>query len=184
MTTQPTSPSGPLPGMRGTDHIGFTVPDLDEADAFLVGVLGAERVLEQPGFKDDHGSMMADQLGVAERAEIVRFNFYRLGFGANFEVFEYKVADQDHAMPLNSDLGGHHIGIYVDDIDTAVTYLREAGVRVMGDIVPSGGGSTGNRWIYFLAPWGMQFELVSYPNGKKYEQETSMRLWDPVKPAR
>jgi hypothetical protein len=24
-----------LPGLRGTDHIGFTVPDLDEADHFF-----------------------------------------------------------------------------------------------------------------------------------------------------
>ena len=27
----------------------------------------------------------------------------------------------------------------------------------------------GKRWIYFLAPWGMQFELVSYPDGKAWE---------------
>ena len=25
-----------LPGLRGTDHIGFTVPDIDEAVAFFV----------------------------------------------------------------------------------------------------------------------------------------------------
>jgi catechol 2,3-dioxygenase-like lactoylglutathione lyase family enzyme len=31
-----------LPGMTGVDHIGFTVPDLDEARTFLVDVLGCE----------------------------------------------------------------------------------------------------------------------------------------------
>ena len=30
-----------IPGLRGSDHIGITVPDLDEAENFLVEVLGA-----------------------------------------------------------------------------------------------------------------------------------------------
>jgi catechol 2,3-dioxygenase-like lactoylglutathione lyase family enzyme len=33
-----------MPGMRGIDHVGFTVPDLDEAERFLVDVLGAEPI--------------------------------------------------------------------------------------------------------------------------------------------
>ena len=35
-------------------------------------------------------------------------------------------------------------------------------------------------WIYFLTPWGMQLELVSFPNGKGYEMETTVRLWHPA----
>jgi hypothetical protein len=30
------------------------------------------------------------------------------------------------------------------------------------------GPHLGQRWIYFLAPWGMQFELVSYPHGRAF----------------
>jgi hypothetical protein len=30
----------------------------------------------------------------------------------------------------------------------------------------------------------MQFELVSYPNGKGYEEDTHKRLWHPAYPAR
>ena len=37
-----TTASMGLPGLRRLDHIGFTVPDLDEATAFLVDVLGCE----------------------------------------------------------------------------------------------------------------------------------------------
>ena len=33
-----------LPGLVGTDHIGFTVPDLDEAHDFFVRVVGCEPV--------------------------------------------------------------------------------------------------------------------------------------------
>ncbi|MFV0253955.1 MAG: VOC family protein [Beutenbergiaceae bacterium] len=171
-----------LPGARGSDHIGFTVPNLDEADDFLVNVLGATRVLEQPGFRDEHGETMSVQLGVPARAGIRRFNFYRMGYGSNYEVFEYDVADQAEQVPLNSDVGGHHIGIYVDDIDAAVAYLRDRGIDVMGQIVPSGGGSAGNRWIYFRAPWGLQFELVSFPAGKAYEQDADVLLWNAAQP--
>jgi hypothetical protein len=38
-------------------------------------------------------------------------------------------------------------------------------------------------WIYFLSPWGMQFEPVSFPHGKAYENETDLRLWHPADPA-
>ena len=35
-----------MPGMRGADHIGFTVPDLDAAVKFLVEVLGCTEIYE------------------------------------------------------------------------------------------------------------------------------------------
>lgn len=31
-----------IPGLRGTDHIGFTVPDLEQAVDFFVNVIGCE----------------------------------------------------------------------------------------------------------------------------------------------
>ena len=70
--------------------------------------------------------------------------------------------------PRNSDVGGHHVALYVDDLDAAVAYLREQGVRVLGRADGELGAHEGQRWVYFLAPWGMQFELVSYPDGKAY----------------
>ncbi len=38
------SPANPfvVPGLRGIEHIAFTVPDLDEAVNFFVDVLGCE----------------------------------------------------------------------------------------------------------------------------------------------
>ena len=65
--------------------------------------------------------------------------------------------------PRNSDVGGHHVALYVDDLDAAVAYLREQGVRVLGEPTASRGAHEGQRWVYFLAPWGMQFELVQLP---------------------
>ena len=50
-------------------------------------------------------------------------------------------------------------------------YLRERGVEVLGDPTVSRGASEGQRWVYFLSPWGMQFELVSYPGGKAFDHD-------------
>jgi catechol 2,3-dioxygenase-like lactoylglutathione lyase family enzyme len=85
-----------------------------------------------------------------------------------FEVFSYEAPDQATTPPRNSDVGGHHVALYVDDIDAAVAHLHEHGVRVLGEPTASSGAHEGQRWIYFLSPWGMQFELVSYPHGKAW----------------
>lgn len=171
-----------LPGLRGSDHIGVTVPDLDEAEAFLVGVLGAEPVYTLPG-RAGEGDWMTRQLGVHPRTRIREIRFYRLGMGTNLEVFAYDAADGQAPPPRNSDIGGHHLALYVDDLDAAVAHLHAHGVDVMGEPVVSGAASAGQRWIYFRAPWGMQFELVSYPDGKAYERDATTLLWHPARPA-
>ena len=76
--------------------------------------------------------------------------------------------------PRNSDVGGHHVALYVDDLDVAVDHLRAHDVRVFDGPTASRGPAAGNRWIYFLSPWGMQFELVSYPDGKAYDREQAL----------
>lgn len=171
-----------LPGLRGTDHIGFTVPNLDEADDFFVRVIGCERVYSLGPFMRDSGDWMKAQLGVHPRTVMRRLNFYRCGFGTNFEVFEYEPADEQREQPRNSDLGGHHLAFYVDDFDAALDHLRDEGIEVMGDPVDSANASLGQRWVYFRAPWGMQFELVSYPQGKAYEAGATTLLWHPANP--
>jgi len=168
--------------MRGADHLGVTVPDLDEAERFLVDVLGAEPVYTL-GAKRADDDWMTTQLGVHPRTVIREIRFYRLGHGTNLEVFQYDAADGQAGPPRNSDIGGHHLALYVDDLEAAVAHLRAHGVEVMGEPVASAGASAGQRWIYFRSPWGMQFELVSFPDGKAYESGAATRLWHPAHPA-
>jgi catechol 2,3-dioxygenase-like lactoylglutathione lyase family enzyme len=173
-----------LPGLRGGDHVGVTVPDLDAATRFLVDVLGAEQFYDLGPFAatDD---WMTVHLGVHPDARVKRLRFFRLGAGLNLEVFEYSAPDQRTEPPLNSDVGGHHLALYVDDIGAAVAYLRAHGVEVMGEpTVRTSGPSGGQSWVYFRAPWGLQFELVSYPAGKAYESDFDRKLWDPRHPSR
>ncbi len=176
-------PAKGLPGLRGTDHIGFTVPDLDQAVDFFVNVIGCEAFYDLGPFEFDD-DWMARQLNVHPRTVMRRLKFLRCKHGSNFEIFEYESPDQNKTQPKNSDIGGHHLAFYVDDMDAAVAYLKANGVRILGEpVVRSLGPSAGQTWLYFLSPWGMQLELVSYPGGKGYEKETPGRLWHPARPA-
>jgi hypothetical protein len=69
-------------------------------------------------------------------------------------------------------------------MDAAVAYLRAQEVRLLAGPVASRNASAGQRWQYFLSPWGMQFELVSFPAGKAYESGAAVKLWHPGDPAR
>jgi glyoxylase I family protein len=160
-----------IPGLRRLDHVGFTVPDLEEASRFLVDVLGCEYLYSLGPFQADD-DWMTEHLNVHPRSVMRENRFFRCGQQAIFEVFQYSAPDQRNAIPRNSDVGGHHVALYVDDLDSAVAYLHERGVTVLKGPTASIGPAEGNRWIYFLSPWGMQFELVSYPNGKAFDRGT------------
>jgi catechol 2,3-dioxygenase-like lactoylglutathione lyase family enzyme len=172
-----------LPGLRGTEHIGFTVPDLEQATTFFVDVIGCEFLFELGPFvaEDD---WMATHLNVHPRTVMRRLRFLRCKHGSNFEIFQYEAPDQNRFQQKNSDIGGHHLAFYVDDFDLALQYLKEKSVRLLGEpTVRTCGPNAGQIWIYFLSPWGMQLELVSFPNGKGYEKQMKERLWHPAKPA-
>jgi glyoxylase I family protein len=162
-----------IPGLARLDHIGFTVPDLEAAHAWLVDVLGCEYMYSLGPFaaEDD---WMTEHLNVDPRTVMRQLRFFRCGGEAVFEVFEYEAPERSSTVPRNSDIGGHHVALYVDDLDVAIAYLRESGVRVFGDPTASRGASEGQRWVYFLSPWGMQFELVSYPHGKAFDHNPSI----------
>ncbi len=171
-----------IPGLRGVDHLGVTVPDLDEAERFFVDVLGAVHIYTL-GSKQADDDWMLSHLGVHPRTVISEIRFYRLGNGTNFELFKYDSAEGQAAEPKNSDIGGHHVALYVDDMDAAIEHLRGHRVEIMGDPTASKQAAEGQRWLYFRSPWGMQFELVSYPEGKAYEKDAVVRLWHPARPA-
>ncbi|MGW4057717.1 VOC family protein [Amycolatopsis sp. NPDC004747] len=159
-----------VPGLTRADHVGLTVPDLDQARNFFVDVLGAEYQYTLGPLRDE-GGWMSEHLNVPDRAVASRIQFVRLPDGTRVELFEYSAPGQRTDPPLNSDVGGHHLAFYVEDLDTAVAYLRERGLRVLGEPTASKGPHLGQRWVYFLAPWGLQCELVSYPDGKAYDHD-------------
>ncbi len=171
-----------LPGLRGIEHVGLTVPDLDQAIDFFVNVIGCEAFYDLGPFVSE-GDWMATHLGVHPRAQVKRLKFLRCKTGPNLELFEYSSPDQSTVHPKNSDYGGHHLAFYVDDMAAALAHLESNGVEILGEpTCRESGPSGGQTWVYFKAPWGLSLELVSYPQGKAYEKEYSSRLWHPVFP--
>ena len=179
------SAADPMPGVRGMNHIGLTVPDLNEAVTFFTNVLGCQKATSFGPFADDKGTFMQDLLDVDPRAVINEIVLMRCGFGSNIELFDYDAPDQKTVQPRNSDIGGHHIAFYVDDINAAADYLKSKGIRtLMGPLPVNEGPAAGQAIIYFFAPWGLQFEAISFPNGMAYEKDGGPVLWSNTDPAK
>lgn len=173
-----------LPGLRGHDHTGFTVPNMDQAVDFFTNVLGCKAAMSFGPFSDDKGTFMTDALGVDSKAVIKKITQVRCGFGSNLELFEYTAPDQKTIVQKNSDIGAFHIAFYVDDVAAAKAYLDKKGIATrLGPIPIKDGPAAGQTILYFQAPWGsLQFEAISYPNGMAYAKTSEIKLWDPKNP--
>jgi catechol 2,3-dioxygenase-like lactoylglutathione lyase family enzyme len=150
-----------LPGLRHVDHAAYTVPDLDEAVLFFVEVLGAEELYRSqrgpdPSFMPVHFDVPSDA--------VLELAMLRLPPNLNVELFEWQSVDQRTQHPRHSDRGGHHLCFVVDDVDAAIAHLDTIpGVRVLGgrkEVGPDSPLVAGNRWTYFVTPWGLLMELV------------------------
>ena len=174
-----------LPGMRGVNHIGMTVPDIAQATSFFVDVLGCEKAMSFGPFRDDKGTFMQDVLNVDPRAVIDQITMLRCGFGSNIELFQYEAPDQKTVTAKNSDIGGYHVAIYVDDIAKAADYLHAKGVKTLAGPIPiTDGPAAGQSILYFYAPWGLQMEAISFPDGMAYEKDGGPILWSNIEPAK
>ncbi|MFY1625637.1 VOC family protein [Micromonospora sp. WMMD723] len=166
----------PVPGLRGVDHIGHTVADLDRALEFYVGVVGAE-LLHRTGWRELDGDGSASSLGLPAAGRVDRAAL-RLGPTDNLELWQFEVADAHTGPPRNSDVGGRHLAIAVDDVDAAVAYLVGAGgcTALGAPETITSGPIAGDRWVYLRTPVGLHVEIVNMPDGAlPYERETSAR---------
>ncbi len=160
-----------MPSLRAVDHVAYTVPDLNEAVRFFVDHFGAELIFIDGPFLDETGEGMRHRLNVDPRSRCT-IAMIRIGKHHNVELFEYTAPDQVAKPPRNSDIGGHHMGFYVDDIDAAYEYVR----TIPGVVVQAGPNGVdpsapvaGQRWFYFQTPWGMQLELTTCATGVFYD---------------
>jgi catechol 2,3-dioxygenase-like lactoylglutathione lyase family enzyme len=165
-------------GLVGIDHIGLTVPDINQAIEWYEDILGAEAPLTFGPFE---GAFLEGALNVVPGTGIYQITTLRIGHSAGIELFEYHSTGQRHDVPLNSDWSGHHIAFYVTDIDAAVEYMDSRGVdRLFGPFTLTGGDAAGQSINYFRTPWGSFIEFISYPDGMAYQQVPNVHpLWSP-----
>jgi catechol 2,3-dioxygenase-like lactoylglutathione lyase family enzyme len=155
--------SAGIPTARGVDHVGVSVPDLEQAVSYFVEVLGAREVYRGPVIEDSEGTSLLDYLDVHPRARL-QVSMTRWGREQNVELLEYHAPDQRAAIPANSDLGSVHLSIDVEDIQVAWEYLTsDSRSTVIGDGPQrvADGVNDGMAWFYFRTPWGMLLECSS-----------------------
>lgn len=172
--------------VRAIDHVGITVPKLEEAARFFREAFGAETIFTMDTHRDAaKPDILAEErakLGTRATARWTRTLVLRLGDGPSIELFEYEDPER-LPPPTASDLGIQHFGIYVDDITKACNQVVAAGGSVLDGptLLPGLESGEGNRWVYVVAPWGGIIELCSYPSPQLYEGETAVRRWRPAR---
>ncbi|MBP0617599.1 antibiotic biosynthesis monooxygenase [Jiella mangrovi] len=169
-------------GIRGIDHIGLTVPDIEEASRFFADAFGAVTLYDV--LPKDADPMAGEgpeaELGLSKGAKIVHMRLMRLGKGPCLELFQMENADQADPARLQ-DRGLTHFGVYVDDIDAALDAFTKAGGEPLKGPHPLANNedAEGNAGIYGRTPWGMLIELLTYPGGISYPAEAAAARWTP-----
>jgi catechol 2,3-dioxygenase-like lactoylglutathione lyase family enzyme len=171
-------PTAPL---RGIDHIGVTVPDIELATKFLEAGCGAEVIYRsfEAGQSPQGGAKLEHDLNLASGTRLIASRMIRLGVGPTIELFELQASDQRPAA-RPSDFGMQHLALYVDDMVAAIKRFETAGGKIFSKpnpfLFPMEAGD-GNLFCYGEAPWGMVIEFITYPSKMGYEEKTDLRLW-------
>ncbi len=168
-------------GARRVDHLALTVGDLEKSIRFVVDVLGGELVYRLPALAHQEDDWMSRHLDVHPRAR-AEIAMLRLGPVTNLELFEYWAPKHNEVAPRPHDVGSTVLGLFVEDIELAVEYLRkQPRVSVLGAVQTVRGAApeAGMRWIRFLAPWGSPIELRSFQRALPYESHCTARRFGP-----
>jgi catechol 2,3-dioxygenase-like lactoylglutathione lyase family enzyme len=156
---------------RHVDHVGMTVPDLNEAIRFFEDAIGAKLLWRVGPFAETPTGFPIEGVTLA---------MLRLGPNLNLELQEFKAEKQRRKVPSNVDLGSAHLAFFVDDIGAAAQSLREHGAQLLrGPIQASGAPKHGEVIWYFKTPWGAFMEILSRPEDLPYEHDTANRLFAP-----
>ncbi|MDY8023772.1 hypothetical protein [Paenibacillus polymyxa] len=80
-----------------------------------------------------------------------------------------------------ADYGLQHFAIYVDDMEVAAARFQQAGGTLLSPPHALTGFEAGtrNQFVYGRSPWGTIIELISYPDGILYPQESEAYRWTP-----
>lgn len=166
-----------IPGARSIDHVGISVPDLDQAQQFFVEALGCEVIYRAtPPIDESVKDWMERNLGV-HRDATMRLVKMRCGPNTMVELLDYDDPTQRRDHPKNSDPGATHLCFHVEDMATALEYVEQLdGVEVQGEPrVATEGPEAGQIFVYFTAPWGLQLELIETPEDTTFRREDDDR---------
>ncbi len=143
--------------IKGVDHVGVTVADLDTSLAFYGGLLGLA-VIEK-GEVEDVGNFVGIP-GARLRAIDVD-----LGDGRILELLQYTFPEGTVLRQEPYGIGCLHMAFRVDDIEQVLAKLAEAGYPPMGTPTTITGTIAwdGATVVYLRDPDGALVELIQRP---------------------
>lgn len=108
--------------VRGIQHVGFTVPDMEEAVRFFESMFSAVTVMNL-GEVDLDDEFLGRRLGIPPGRRMKDQRVITCGKGGNIELFEYAGEPAPPRIKRNSEVGAFHIAFEVDDAWAAAERL-------------------------------------------------------------
>lgn len=168
--------------IRGINHIGMTVPNIDEATKFLKEAFDAKVAYDGLTYDDEPrtGKEVERMLGLNTGDKIVKQRMMVIGHGANIELFEIEAEDQRQPLRLQ-DTGINHLSLFVEDMDAAIEQAQQAGARPLSEKHDNSRheDSEGSSGVYVLTPWDTLVELQCIPNGYYYPANSEAEVFIP-----
>ncbi|WP_192987892.1 VOC family protein [Carnobacterium mobile] len=169
---------------RGIDHIGVTVPDIEQATLFFQKAFAAEVIYDNLAAADEpkSGQQVEQSLGLKPGTTEMRIRMLAVGNSANIELFQFGNVSQRQPV-IASDYGLQHVAFYVDDIQKAVEQFTQSGGKLLSKsnkLSSAAESGFGNQFVYGRAPWGMLVEMISYPAGINYPADSQAKRWTPA----
>ncbi|MCA1431774.1 VOC family protein [Bradyrhizobium sp. BRP20] len=169
------------PVIRGVNHIGITVPDIEAAKSFLVEAFGGQVIYQSFGPQDPprQGPEFERAVGAFAGTVVRAQAMVKIGTGPDIELFEMHGPEQ--AQPIRaSDFGITHFALYTDDIDASVACFEKAGGKSLTApraIPYATEKGPGNKVCYCQMPWGTTMEFITTPDRMPYHDQTDLRRW-------
>lgn len=168
--------------VRGMNHIGLTVPDIEAATDFFKKGLDAKVAYDSQTLDDPPrgGGEVEHFLGIPAGSKIIKKRMIVIGNGPNIEMFQFENTESAHPPDLE-DYGYTHLSFYTDDIESAFEKLKSAGGRPLSEIHENTRyeDTEGNGTVYFKTPWDSLIELQTLPNGYYYPDDSESEVFIP-----
>jgi catechol 2,3-dioxygenase-like lactoylglutathione lyase family enzyme len=147
--------------MRGIDHVGVTVADLDRAVEFWCGRLGLRQISRVTETGPDIAALIGEDSVEIEIADL------DAGDGRVIELIRYIRPAGRPVRQRSTGPGSSHIALRVDDLDAALEHIQGSQARQISRhpvvLHDPGGAWDGVACCYIADPDGNIVELVQRP---------------------
>lgn len=170
--------------IKGIEHIGLTVPDIQAAEQFFINALDASvlyRIVPSDApEKAIDGNSMTPVNGFPPEMKVTGLSMLRLGNGCNVELFQLQPEVSARADSIGQP-GINHFSVYVDDIQLAGEKMKRHGAQMFAgpnDCFAQEAGK-GNQTWFCRTPFGVLIELITLPDAIRYDAGATATRWLP-----